>query len=138
MRFFPTPSGQALWYNFERMSDTAHKPRTEERPWGSFTEFARNEPVSVKVIFVKAGEAFSLQSHQKRDEFWHVISGRGFITLGDIRTELKVGADYRVPHGTKHRVEAGPESVVILEVSRREFDEKDVVRFEDRYGRAID
>ncbi len=119
------------------MNKTHHDTYTEERPWGSFTKFTTdNEPVTVKIITVNAGEAFSLQSHEKRDEFWRIISGGGFITIGDTRSAIKSGGGYEIPQGTLHRIEAGSHPVVILEVSRGDFDENDIVRFEDKYGRA--
>lgn len=111
-------------------------PYTEERPWGSFSKFADNEQVTVKIITVRPGEAFSLQCHEKRDEFWRIISGNGTVTIGSLQKTIKSGEDCVVMRGEKHRVEAGSEPVVILEISRGEFDESDIVRFEDRYGRV--
>jgi mannose-6-phosphate isomerase-like protein (cupin superfamily) len=108
----------------------------EERPWGSFTEFATNEPVTVKIITVQTGQAFSLQTHQNRDEFWHIISGKGLITINEQTTPLTVGTNYTIPRGARHRVEATTEPVVFLEVARGTFDEKDIVRLDDRYGRT--
>ncbi len=109
---------------------------SEERPWGSFTTFAKNELTTVKLITVNAGEAFSLQSHKNRAEFWRVISGNGIITVGEVKETIQVGADYEIPPETLHRVEAGSEAVLILEVSRGDFDEEDIVRAEDKYGRT--
>ncbi len=111
-------------------------PYKEERPWGSFERFANNEQVTVKLLTIKAGEAFSLQSHKMRDEFWRVISGDGFITLGEERVPIVVGSDYSAPRGTKHRVEAGMTDVLMLEIGRGNFDEQDIIHFEDRYGRT--
>jgi len=118
------------------MDKVTHYNYKEERPWGSFIEFALNEPVTVKIITVKAGQAFSLQSHKKRAEFWRIISGGGTITIGDASSAIKPGGDYEIPPNTKHRIEASSHPVVILEVSRGDFDENDIVRFEDKYGRA--
>ncbi|MBI2476308.1 MAG: phosphomannose isomerase type II C-terminal cupin domain [Candidatus Taylorbacteria bacterium] len=118
------------------MPKVTYKNYREERPWGSFTQFALNEPVTVKIITVKAGEALSLQSHEKRAEFWRIISGDGVITIGEAGSAIKAGEDYEIPPETKHRVEAGSDPVVILEVSRGDFDEHDIIRFRDKYGRA--
>lgn len=107
----------------------------ERRPWGSFIEFSLNEPVTVKIITVDAGEAFSLQSHEKRNESWRIISGNGMITVGEKVSKLKPGMDYEIPKKTKHRIEALDEPVVILEVARGEFDENDIIRYRDKYGR---
>ena len=107
----------------------------EDRPWGSFEQFAKNESVTVKIITVKQGEAFSLQTHAQREEFWRVLSGAGKITLGEITETLQIGKDYHIEKGMKHRIEAGDENVVILEVARGNFDEEDIIRLDDKYGR---
>jgi mannose-6-phosphate isomerase-like protein (cupin superfamily) len=109
---------------------------TEKRPWGEFSQFALNEPVTVKIITVLPHQAFSLQTHKKRDEFWHIISGSGFITIGEERKALLVGENYTVAKETKHQIEAGDESVIFLEIARGDFDENDIVRIKDLYGRA--
>ena len=112
------------------------KPYREERPWGEFVEFARNTPSTVKIITVNAGQAFSLQTHAKRDEFWRVISGDGTIEIGGTKVSIEIGGDHFVPRAMAHRITAGTSTVVVLEVSLGDFDEKDIVRLEDRYGRT--
>ena len=114
----------------------APKPYREERPWGEFIEFTRNAPSTVKIITVKAGEAFSLQTHSKRDEFWRIISGEGTIRIDKQSIPVKAGDNHFVPRNTLHRIEAGSSSVVVLEVSFGEFDENDISRLEDKYGRT--
>ena len=114
---------------------TIHTPSAEQRPWGSFIKFADNEKVTVKIITIYAGQEFSLQSHQHRDEFWHVISGDGTVIIGDVSSALVVGGNYEIPVDTKHRIKAGIQDAVIMEISRGEFDEHDITRFEDDYGR---
>ena len=108
----------------------------EERPWGSFQRFTLNEPSTVKIIAVKAGEAFSLQSHKHRDEFWHILSGSGVITLDDERKVVHTGENFVSPKGHEHRMAGGESGVTFLEISFGEFDEGDITRFEDKYGRV--
>lgn len=114
----------------------APKPYREERPWGEFTEFTKNTPSTVKIITVKPGEALSLQKHTSRDEFWRVLSGDGFMTVGDKRTPASAGQEYFAPRGTNHRMEGGASPLQILEISFGNFDEDDIVRLDDRYGRV--
>ena len=113
-------------------------PKTyrENRPWGEFVEFARNTPSTVKIITVKPNEATSLQRHKLRDEFWYIISGNGFITIGTEKIEAKANCEYFVPREINHRIEAGNLPLVLLEVSTGQFDENDIERFEDRYNRT--
>jgi mannose-6-phosphate isomerase-like protein (cupin superfamily) len=111
------------------------KPYRESRPWGEFVEFTKNTSSTVKIITVKPGEALSLQHHAHRDEFWHVLSGDGFVTVGADRMSAKVGDEYFAPRGTNHRMEGGAEPLSILEISFGQFDEDDIVRLDDKYGR---
>lgn len=111
------------------------QPYEEERPWGTFTEFTLNEPSTVKILTVKAGQACSLQFHHKRTEYWYVFSGDGTVTIGDKDIEVEQGKVYSVPVKTPHRISARNEDIVILEISLGEFNERDIERLEDRYGR---
>lgn len=108
----------------------------EERPWGEFERFTLNEKTTVKIITVKAGEAFSLQSHKHRGEFWRVLSGTGVITLDQDRRAISVGESFFSPVGHEHRMEGGPEGLTFLEISFGDFDEGDITRLDDKYGRV--
>ncbi|OGG43980.1 mannose-6-phosphate isomerase [Candidatus Kaiserbacteria bacterium RIFCSPHIGHO2_01_FULL_48_10] len=108
----------------------------EERPWGSFERFTLNEPTTVKIIVVNLNEAFSLQTHEHRDEYWRVLKGSGTFTIGDEEKSAAAGESYYVPQGTEHRATAGPEGLVLLEIAFGDFDESDIKRIEDKYGRA--
>ena len=110
------------------------KKYIEERPWGKFERFTMNEKCTVKIITVKKGEAFSLQYHNNRDEFWHILSGVGIVTLGEEKKEAKAGDEYMISKGTHHRMEA-TEEVKFLEIAFGEFDENEIVRVEDKYNR---
>lgn len=104
----------------------------EQRPWGDFTRFTHNEKSTVKIITVKSGEAFSLQTHAKRDEFWKLLVDGGMIEVGDTKVEGKKGDEFFIKAGTTHRV-TGPAE--FLEIAIGDFDEGDIVRLEDRYNR---
>lgn len=112
------------------------EPQQEERPWGTFITFVKNAPFTVKLLTVNPGQAFSLQRHHQRAEQWHIISGDGFVTVGETRSPITIGANIYIPRETNHRLEAAHTAVVALELSFGTFDENDIVRIEDRYGRS--
>lgn len=120
------------------MTDHLEHHFIEKRPWGQFEQFTLNQQSTVKIITVAPGQGFSLQRHSKRDEFWKVIAGRGFITLNNKREPVEVGRLYAVPQGTIHRMESTDEAIVFLEVAMGTFDENDIERLEDKYGRAVE
>lgn len=112
------------------------KPFTEERPWGGFREFVKNGQATVKILFIKKGETFSLQKHSHRSEFWRVLSGDPEVTIGEKVVTAKPGDEFEIPLETNHRINARTNDVEVLEISMGEFDENDIVRIEDKYGRA--
>ena len=108
----------------------------EERPWGSFERFTLNEQSTVKIVTVNEGEAISLQTHAHRDEFWRILSGAGIVHINGIDHDAKPGDVFFGKRGQDHRVTGGASGLVFLEIAFGEFDEKDITRLEDRYGRA--
>jgi mannose-6-phosphate isomerase-like protein (cupin superfamily) len=107
----------------------------EERPWGNFRQFTHNILSTVKIITVKPNESLSLQSHHKRSEFWRIIGGSGIVEISDIKYNGIEGDEYNIPVEAKHRMEAGPSGLLMLEIATGDFDENDIVRYEDKYGR---
>ena len=108
----------------------------EDRPWGNFERFTFNEPSTVKIITMLPGQSLSLQQHEHRDEEWKILRGGGKVTVGSKVSPVKPGDEFFVARGTQHRVEAGEEGLQFLEVAIGEFNEQDIVRFEDKYGRT--
>jgi len=108
----------------------------EERPWGFFRRFTDNVSSTVKIITVNPNEELSLQSHNMREEFWRVISGDGVFEVGDRKYIVDIGSEQYIPIKTKHKIKAGMNGLEVLEISFGEFDEGDIIRYEDKYGRV--
>jgi mannose-6-phosphate isomerase len=107
----------------------------DERPWGNFRQYTLNEPSTVKIITVTAGESLSLQRHEHRDELWVVLDDGLLIEVDGTTTEAGAGDEFFVPRGAVHRVAGGDTGGRFLEVAFGRFDEQDIERLEDRYGR---
>jgi mannose-6-phosphate isomerase len=109
------------------------------KPWGHETIWAHTDRYVGKVLHIKAGEALSIQYHNRKDETIHLLSGEMIYRVraadGDDLTDvrLKAGESYRNTPGTVHQMEAVTDCDV-LEASTPDLD--DVVRLSDRYGRA--
>jgi mannose-6-phosphate isomerase len=115
-------------------------PRRVEKPWGYELWWARTERYVGKILHVRQGECLSLQYHHVKDETILLQSGRLLFETGAQgqeeelrRIEMKPGDVFHITPGTLHRM-TGIEDCDILEVSTPELE--DVVRLEDRYGRA--
>ncbi len=112
-------------------------PITTKKPWGSFTRLTNNEPSTVKILYINKGEEFSLQYHSKREEFWKILEGHPEIIVGEMVTHNpQPGHEFVIAPGTKHRISAPKDNVVVLEISKGLFDEDDIVRIEDKYNRV--
>lgn len=107
------------------------------KPWGYELHWARTDRYVGKVLHIEAGHALSLQYHNRKDETILLWEGRLRFEIGqgpDARVwEMTAGERVHVPPGTVHRMTAIGDCTLI-EVSTPELD--DVVRLEDRYGRA--
>lgn len=107
----------------------------EKRPWGEFERFTLNELSTVKILTIKPGQRLSLQKHKKRKEFWKFLDNPAKVTLGKKTFKVNKGEEVIVPSKTLHRVESYNKPVRVLEISLGNFDEKDIKRVEDIYGR---
>ena len=109
---------------------------TVPKPWGHETIWAHTDRYVGKILHINAGQALSVQYHEKKDETVHLLSGELIyrVKLGDQLEDmwLKSGQSFRITPGTVHHMEAITDCDV-LEASTSELD--DVVRLTDRYGR---
>ena len=110
-----------------------------EKPWGHEEWFALSPGrYCGKLLHVLAGHSLSLQYHEYKEETIFVQSGQLLLEVGaDVDStevfELLPGESVHIRPGVVHRMTAVQDTVV-LEASTTET--TDVVRLEDRYGRA--
>ena len=109
-----------------------------DKPWGYEIRWAVTGRYLGKILHINRGEALSLQYHEQKDECLYLAAGSLDLELGDAsgelqRHRLEVGDTVHITPGTRHRMTAVTDCDV-FEVSTPEID--DVVRLEDRYGRA--
>ena len=108
-----------------------------DKPWGYELHWARTERYVGKLIHVNKGHALSLQYHNQKDETIYLWSGKLLFEMEvDGRLtgrEMAPGEAVHITPRTVHRMTA-LEDADIFEVSTPEL--LDVVRIEDRYGRA--
>jgi mannose-6-phosphate isomerase len=108
------------------------------KPWGHETIWAHTDRYVGKILHIRAGQALSVQYHERKDETVYLLVGEmkywvqlpGDEELRDQR--LTAGQSFRITPGTVHYMEAVTDCDV-LEASTPELD--DVVRLKDRYGR---
>ena len=131
----------------------------EHRPWGYFGLYANNEPCTVKILYVKQGEALSLQVHRNRSQFYYCIDDGFFISYSSEQVPEEIMGDRKalweftrayivIEHGGEGDMFGFRKRVIhqadyagkreygrIFEIAFGENDEKDIIRIEDKYGR---
>jgi len=116
--------------------DILSQYQKEQRPWGSFERLTKNEQTTVKILSLNPNQEFSLQEHEHRIEFWKIIGGDGTVTVREKISEANVDDEFLVEPKSLHRAKAGVEGLKILEISFGDFDEEDIERVLDDYGRV--
>lgn len=115
------------------------------RPWGEFHQYTHNEATTIKVITVEPGEKLSIQRHRLRDEVWVALDEGLLVTLNSgekdedsIRLmKPDLGQMVSIPRGWTHTIEnIWNRPARFLEIAFGHFDEDDIERLEDKYGRT--
>ena len=104
-----------------------------DKPWGYEIRWAITDRYLGKILHVNRGEALSLQYHERKDECILLQKGVLDLELDGAVHRLQPGDSVHITPGMRHRMTA-VEDCDIFEVSTPELE--DVVRLEDRYGRA--
>jgi len=110
-------------------------------PWGFYKKFYYQKnsknAIWIKEIFIKEGEATSLQLHKKRDEHFFYVSGKGEIIIGSERIQFNPFNKEPIVcfREDKHRIIGGAKGLTIIEVAEGNLKENDIIRYEDNYGR---
>jgi mannose-6-phosphate isomerase-like protein (cupin superfamily) len=111
--------------------------RVVDKPWGHEEIFAETANYVGKILFIREGEALSLQYHEIKEETLRILDGKLELVTGEDENHLEshyleAGAVFHIAPGTLHRM-IGTSDCRLLEVSTNHLD--DVVRLDDRYGR---
>jgi len=106
-------------------------PEENVRPWGRYEVVGKT-----KIITVKANQKLSFQYHKNRDEFWRILSGSGEVQINENKFPAKEGDTFQIKKTEKHRIIAGENGIVFLEIATGLVDEDDIVRLDDEYGRV--
>jgi D-beta-D-heptose 7-phosphate kinase/D-beta-D-heptose 1-phosphate adenosyltransferase len=88
-------------------------PQTQ-RPWGSYRVLYNHsvlgQSTKVKELVIEPGESISMQRHESRSEYWHVVEGRCDV-YGEMHSgynlppkTLSAAQNHFVPIGEWHRI----------------------------------
>ncbi len=117
---------------------TARLSKLEERPWGDIETFKTAPRWWLKTLTLRPGERLSLQKHARRGEIYVCVEGEVTVELGDRVFVMRPFDNHPVAAlfdpNTVHRLSSLTGGTVV-EVAVGDCDEKDIVRYEDDYGR---
>jgi len=108
------------------------------RPWGHYDVLITGDSFQVKRMVVLPGHTLALQKHMHRAEHWVVVHGTAEVIRDGETRLLRENESIHMPIGSVHRLtNPGRIPLTVIEVrSGRYLGEDDVVRLDDRYGRA--
>lgn len=87
--------------------------RFAEKSWGSFKVIdVEDESLTIKVT-LNPGHSMNYHSHERRDEVWTVISGRGRTVVDGMEQSVKAGDVVTMQAGCRHIVIADTELKLI-------------------------
>ncbi len=109
-----------------------------ERPWGSFRQYAHNQPVTVSLMTVLPGQRLSLQSHTGRAELWIVLDDGAKVEVGDVVHLPRAGDEIWIPAQERHRLSSTGPTVRVLEVAFGNWQQADITRYADDYARPAE
>lgn len=127
-----------LTFDFLTLDESIVDYEIYQRPWGFYKTTVMNDYFQSKVICVNPKSQLSLQSHNRREEYWIVAHGTGTVQVDQSVIDIKCGSSIFIPKGCKHRLTNTDEkeSLIITEVQLGDyFGEDDIYRYEDIYGR---
>ena len=118
------------------MASDAESKGVYERPWGHYKVHGKGDNWALKTLHVSPDQATSLQTHARRDEYWMLVSGEAIVVRDEAMLPLLPFQLFHVTKGAKHRLIGGPAGCIVVEVMQGDYDENDITRIEDNYGRV--
>lgn len=90
-----------------------HEVMFAEKSWGSYRVLdIENDNMTIKVT-LNAGHSMNYHSHEKRDEVWTIISGKGRTIVDGMEQSVKAGDIITMQAGCRHTIIADTELHVI-------------------------
>ncbi len=86
-----------------------------EKSWGSYRVLDVEEDSMTIKVTLNPGHRMNYHSHEKRDEVWTVVSGKGKTVIDGCEKKVEPGDVIEMPRGVKHTIIADTE-IQLIEV----------------------
>lgn len=104
-----------------------------EKSWGTFKVIdVEEESLTIKVS-LRAGDKMNYHSHERRDEIWNIISGKGLVIVDGMEQPVKPGDVITIAAGCKHTIVAKTEMKIVEIQLGKEISIHDKRIFESEY-----
>ncbi len=101
-----------------------------EKSWGSFRVLdVEDESLTIRIV-LNPGHRMNYHSHQRRDEVWTVISGKGKTIVDGMEQQVEAGDVITIEAGCRHTIIADTELKVIEVQLGKEISVHDKQKFE--------
>lgn len=101
-----------------------------DKSWGSFRVLdVENECMTIKVT-LEPGHKMNYHSHERRDEVWTIISGKGRTIIDGFEQVVKSGDTIKIQVGCKHTIIADTQLKVIEVQLGRDISVRDKIKHE--------
>ena len=112
-----------------------------DKPWGTEEIWATTHHSVGKILTINPSQRLSRKYHKRKNHNIRVMEGSLTVEVGPLKEggdvqhiELTVGMVHHLPSNTIHRLCAGPEGALLVELSNS--GPSDSVRLEDDYRRV--
>lgn len=101
-----------------------------EKSWGNYHVLDVGEKSLVVKITIKAGDKMNYHSHDRRDEVWTVVRGKGRTIVDGMEQKIKAGDVITMSAGCKHMVIADTELEMVEVQLGEDISAKDKHKYE--------
>ena len=112
------------------MDQIDEKVMIAEKSWGSYRVLdVEEESMTIKVT-LNPGHSMNYHSHERRDEVWNIIGGKGRIIVDGMEQPVCAGDVITMQAGCRHTIIAETELNVIEVQLGREINVEDKKKYE--------
>jgi len=76
----------------------------QPEPYADYRPVFETSRLNVTHVSVRPDDEVPSHTHQDEDQVYFVVSGRGFVELDGVRTDVSAGSSVLIPLGTEHRI----------------------------------
>lgn len=101
-----------------------------EKSWGNYSIVDVGDKSTTMKIFVNAGKRMSYHAHERRDEIWVIVSGRGTTIVDGMKQHVNPGDVVAIAAGSRHTIIAETDLEIVETQIGENIDVKDKKKYE--------